>query len=107
MASGLNGQNFAFHGYLPVQDKDKQRKLRELEQVSAKTGQTQIFIETPYRNDAIFNTMKKQLRAGTSLCIALDTTAQNEYIKTMTIGEWKTAKHPSLHKRPCVFLFQA
>lgn len=107
MASGLNGQNFAFHGYLPVQDKDRNKKLRELEQASSRSGQTQIFIETPYRNEQMFEALKANLRASTNLCIALDATDQNEYIKTLTIAEWKTSQHPSLHKKPCVFLFQA
>lgn len=106
MASGLNGQNFAFNGYLPVQDKERAKKLRDLESLSAKTGQTQIFIETPYRNEKMFETIKKTLRGDTQLCMALDATAQNEYIKTLSISEWKTFKHPSFHKRPCVFLIQ-
>jgi len=106
MASGLNGQNFAFHGYLPVKDKERGKKLRELEQISSKTGQTQIFIETPYRNEQMFETLKKTLRADTKLCMALDTTNSNEYIKTLDIAEWKSYQHPSFHKKPCVFLFQ-
>lgn len=107
MASGLSGQNFAFHGYLPVQEKDRARKLRDLEQISVKTGQTQMFIETPYRNEQMIETIKKTLRANTNLCIASDTTAEKEYIRTLTVAEWKTEKHPTLHKKPCVFLFQA
>ena len=107
MASGLNGQNFAFNGYLPVQDKDRSKKLRDLEIISAKTGQTQIFIETPYRNEQMFETLKKTLRADTQLCMAVDATAEKEFIKTLAIAEWKNYTHPSFHKKPCVFLIQA
>ena len=107
MASGLNGQNFAFNGYLPVQDKDRAKKLRDLEQHSIRSGQTQMFIETPYRNEQMFETIKKTLRADTKLCIAMDTTAPNEYIKTLTVAEWKMQQHPSFHKKPIVFLISA
>lgn len=107
MASGLNGQNFAFNGYLPVSDKDRAKKLRDLEVLSSKTGQTQIFIETPYRNEQMFETIKKTMRAETKLCMAVDTTAETEFIKTLAVAEWKSFKHPSFHKRPCVFLIQA
>ena len=107
MASGLNGQNFAFNGYLPVQDKDRSKKLRDLEQHSIRSGQTQMFIETPYRNEQMFETIKKTLRADTKLCIAMDTTAPNEYIKTLTVAEWKTQQHPAFHKKPIVFLISA
>lgn len=107
MASGLNGQNFAFNGYLPVKDKERAKKLRDLEQHSVRTGQTQMFIETPYRNEQMFETLKKTLRPDTKLCMALDATAPNQYIKMMTVAEWKTHQHPSFHKKPCVFLFQA
>lgn len=107
MASGLNGQNFAFNGYLPVKDKERAKKLRDLEQHSVRTGQTQMFIETPYRNEQMFETLKKTLRPDTKLCMALDATAPNQYIKMMAVAEWKTHQHPSFHKKPCVFLFQA
>lgn len=107
MASGLNGQNFTFNGYLPVNEKELNKKLRDLEMLSTRTGQTQIFIETPYRNEQMFEHLKKTLRAETKLCMAMDTTAENEYIKTLPIAEWKTVQHPSFHKKPCVFLIQA
>lgn len=107
MASGLNGQNFAFNGYLPVKDNERAKRLRELEQISSRTGQTQMFIETPYRNEQMIETIKKTLRAGTNLCIAVDATYEKEYIKTMSVAEWKSHKHPPIHKKPCVFLFQA
>lgn len=107
MASGLNGQNFSFSGYLPVDSKDRGKKLRDLEMVSSKFKQTQMFIETPYRNEQMFETIKKTLRVDTKLCIAIDATGNAEYIKTLTVGEWKIAKHPSFHKKPCVFLIEA
>jgi 16S rRNA (cytidine1402-2'-O)-methyltransferase len=107
MASGLNGQSFAFHGYLPVGEKERTKKLRELEQIAFRTHQTQIIIETPYRNEQMFDTMRKTFRAGTRLCVALDTTANAEFIKTMTVAEWNGSPKPKMHKRPCVFLFQA
>lgn len=107
MASGLNGQNFAFNGYLPVKDTERIKKLRDLEHISTRTGQTQIFIETPYRNEQMFDSLTKTLKGSSNLCIALDATAEKEYIKTMTIAEWKASNHPPLHKKPCVFLFQA
>ena len=107
MASGLNGQNFAFHGYLPVKDKERGKKLRDLEQFSNKTKQTQMFIETPYRNEQMLEALKKTLRADTKLCLAVDTTGNSEYIKTLTIAEWKAYPHAPIHKKPCVFLFQA
>lgn len=107
MASGLNGQNFSFNGYLPVADKERSKKLRDLEINSMKTGQTQIFIETPYRNEQMFETIKKTLRANTQLCMAVDATGDTEFIKTLSVGEWNTYQSPSFHKRPCVFLIQA
>lgn len=107
MASGLNGQNFAFSGYLPVKDNERVKKLRDLEHISTRMGQTQIFIETPYRNEQMFESLTKTLKGSTNLCIALDATAENEYIKTLSVAEWKSAKRPPLHKKPCVFLFQA
>jgi 16S rRNA (cytidine1402-2'-O)-methyltransferase len=107
MASGLNGQNFSFSGYLPVQDKDRAKKLRDLEQVSLRLGQTQMFIETPYRNEQMFETLKKTLRPDTKLCLAVDATGPKEFIKMMTVNDWKTFTHPSFHKKPCVFIFEA
>lgn len=107
MASGLNGQNFAFNGYLPVKENERAKKLRELEHISAKTGQTQICIETPYRNEQLFETMKKTLRGNTQLCLAVDTTSEREFIKTRTVSEWKSSAPLHFQKQPCVFLFEA
>ena len=106
MASGLNGQSFAFNGYLPLKDPARSGKLRELEQHSAKENQTQIFIETPYRNNTLLDELLKHCKAGTRLCIAQDITGSNAYIKTKTVQEWKQNK-PELAKAPTVFLLLA
>lgn len=106
MASGLNGQSFAFNGYLPLKDPARSGKLRELEQHSAKENQTQIFIETPYRNNTLLDELLKHCKAGTRLCIAQDITGANAYIKTKTVQEWKQNK-PELAKAPTVFLLLA
>jgi 16S rRNA (cytidine1402-2'-O)-methyltransferase len=102
-ASGLNGQHFIFHGYLPVKSQQRIHKIRQIESESRKTGATQIFMETPYRNVQMFEDILKTCHAGTLLCIAVDITSTREQIKTMPISEWKTYK-PELHKRPAVFL---
>jgi 16S rRNA (cytidine1402-2'-O)-methyltransferase len=103
MASGLNGQAFTFHGYLPIEKSERNKFIKILEKDSATTGKTQIFIETPYRNrqlfEAIINICKPELR----LCIACNISSPDEFIKTMTIREWKTGI-PDLHKKPAVFL---
>jgi len=104
MASGLNGQSFCFHGYLPRQKTDLAPRLRKLEQQSATQNQTQIFIETPYRNEALLETLLSALHPATQLCISADLTLPTEYIRTKSIGEWKGERPPSLHKRPAVYL---
>lgn len=106
MASGLNGQSFAFHGYLPVKDPARSSRMRQLEQVSAQEKQTQIFIETPYRNNAILADMMKVLQPNTRLCIAYNMGAKDEFISTKTVKDWKQ-QLPELSKEPCVFLFLA
>ena len=103
MASGLNGQNFVFHGYLPVKPDERSKTLRELEQAAAKGNQTQIFIETPYRNMAMLESILKTCHPSLMLCIAADLTLETEWIRSMTVQEWKKEK-PELHKRPVVFL---
>lgn len=103
MASGLNGQSFCFHGYLPVKRTDRIRKIREIEQVAIRTGQTQLFIEAPYRNDALLSDILESCRSSTRLCIAADLTMDSEFILTTSIESWKTKK-PALHKRPVLFL---
>lgn len=106
MASGLNGQNFAFTGYLPIQQNEKKKKIRQLEMRSRKGNQSQIFMETPYRNEKILEDLLKICSPKTRLCIAADITLDTEYIKTKTIAEWK-ASHPNIHKRPTIFILQA
>lgn len=103
MASGLNGQNFAFQGYLPVKPPERQKRLRELESTSFREKQTQVFIEAPYRNMQLLNDILTTCSGGTYLCIAADITLESEYILTKTISSWKKPL-PELHKRPCIFL---
>jgi len=106
MASGMNGQNFQFVGYLPVKPPERVKTLKELEAVSQKKGQTQIFIEAPYRNNQLLKDILANCKDHTQLCIAADITGPEEYIRTRTIKEWKTAI-PELHKRPAIFLLYA
>ena len=103
MASGMNGQNFAFTGYLPIDKSDRTRALRYLESLTKKTGQTQIFMETPYRNHQLFDTIIKVCSNNTKLCIASDITLPSENIKTKTIAEWKQEKI-NINKKPAIFL---
>jgi 16S rRNA (cytidine1402-2'-O)-methyltransferase len=103
MASGLNGQNFVFHGYLPVKPDERARKLKELEAAALRFNQTQIFIETPYRNMAMLETISGSCHPSLMLCIATDVTLPTEEIHTLPVREWKN-KSPQLHKRPAVFL---
>ncbi len=104
MASGFNGQQFAFHGYLPRKKGELSRRLRQLEQAVRRHGITQIFIEAPYRNAALLRVLLHTLEAASMLCIACDLTLETEWIATRTIGQWRTAPPPPLHKRPAVFL---
>jgi 16S rRNA (cytidine1402-2'-O)-methyltransferase len=104
-ASGLNGQSFAFHGYLPVDNQGRRRTLKSLERASA-GGQTQIFMETPFRNDRMIEDILSVFLPSTKLCIAADLTLSSEYILTMTVAEWKK-NIPVLGKRPAVFLILA
>jgi len=106
MASGMNGQTFQFVGYLPIDAAERVKVLRELENESAKKQCTQIFIETPYRNNQLTESICKTLKPTTHFCIAADITGINEYIKTKTIAEWKN-KLPDIHKRPAIFLLYA
>lgn len=103
MASGLNGQNFAFVGYLPVKPNERVREITTLEKRIKNNRQTQIFIETPYRNNQIINDLLKTCSPTTLLCIAANITGENEFIATKTIREWKN-KVPDLHKQPVIFL---
>lgn len=103
MASGMNGQQFSFLGYLPIDNQQRIKAIRELEAESVKKNATQIFIETPYRNNQLLDALLKTCRSSTRLCIAADLTGQKEWIKTKTIGDWQKDK-PDIHKRPAIFL---
>ena len=103
MGSGFNGQHFLFHGYLPIENDQRNRKIKELENAVYRFDQTQIFIETPYRNGKMLESLTKLLKAETKICIAADLTLETEYIKTLPARLWKKEK-VELHKRPIVFL---
>lgn len=103
MGSGFNGQSFAFHGYLPIDPADRTRRLKELEARVYSENQTQLFIETPYRNHKMLEEILKTCRPQTKLCIAANITCEGEYIKTKTVKEWK-GHLPDLNKIPCIFL---
>ncbi|HEA30873.1 MAG TPA: SAM-dependent methyltransferase [Leeuwenhoekiella sp.] len=105
MGSGLNGQNFAFNGYLPIEKQERRREIKRLERLSAEFKQAQSFIETPYRNDKMFEELCKTLHDNTHLCVACDISLPSEYIITQPIAEWKQ-KTPNLHKRPAIFIVQ-
>jgi len=107
MASGLQGQRFAFHGYAPVKPAERDARLRAWESASHKQGQTQILIETPYRNEAMFEALLRTLRDTTRLCIACSLTAEDEWIRTLTIAQWRKAPPPGLGRRPTLFLYLA
>ena len=107
MASGLNGQCFAFHGYLPIAETERNKTIAMLEIESAKRKQTQLFIETPYRNDKMFGALLTQCRPDTMLCVATDITLPSEQIQTFTIAKWKSQPVPQLNKRPSLFLLLA
>jgi 16S rRNA (cytidine1402-2'-O)-methyltransferase len=102
-ASGLNGQNFAFNGYLPVKKEARARMIRKLEEKVYREKQTQIFIETPYRNMTLLTDLCNYCKPVTRLCIAADVTGDEEFIITRTIGEWKS-NLPFIHKKPAIFL---
>jgi len=103
MASGLNGQNFAFNGYLPVRPNERTKAIAALEKKARNEQQTQIFIETPYRNNQLIEDVLKTCSGNTLFCIASNITADNEFIQTKTIQAWKN-KTPDLHKIPAIFL---
>jgi 16S rRNA (cytidine1402-2'-O)-methyltransferase len=103
MASGFNGQSFCFNGYLPKDQKDRTRKIKDLEKLAKIKQQTQLFIETPFRNAHVLEDIIKNCFSTTKLCIAIDITLQTEQIYTKTVEEWKTTKI-NLQKRPCIFL---
>lgn len=107
MGSGLSGQNFAFHGYLPVKDEERQKRLRELEKDSRLEKRTQIFIETPYRNRQMLTTLIKSCAVETRICVATDLTLATEKIATRSAGQWRQLEMPDIDRRPTVFLIQA
>jgi len=105
MASGLNGQNFAFNGYLPIDVAERKKAIKKLEKISIDQQQSQLFIETPYRNDKLLADLLKSLAQSTKLCIACDITLSTEYILTLPISAWKKTTL-DLHKRPAIFIIQ-
>lgn len=111
MASGLNGQSFAFHGYLPTDAGLRAKRIKELEERSRKEKQTQLLIETPYRNAAMLEALSTNCASSTLICVATDLTLNSECIQTQTAGEWKKSlqakRVPDFHKKPTVFLFLA
>jgi 16S rRNA (cytidine1402-2'-O)-methyltransferase len=104
MASGLNGQRFAFHGYIPIEEVERRRTITQLEAESAQRNQTQLFIETPYRNEKLLGTLLNYCQASTQLCVAANLTLPDEFILTRTIAQWKKYAPPALNKRPSLFL---
>lgn len=106
MASGMNGQQFCFVGYLPIEQQQRVQAIKELETDSRRKNCTQLFIETPYRNNQLLEVLLKTCRPGTRLCVAVDLTGENEWIKTKIVAEWKKEK-TDIHKRPAIFLILA
>ncbi|MHB1179246.1 MAG: SAM-dependent methyltransferase, partial [Daejeonella sp.] len=98
-----NGQSFTFHGYLPIDKLQRANKIKELEGLAERHSQTQLFIETPFRNNPMLEEILRSCKPETRLCIACDLTSENEFVQTKTIKDWK-AKVPELHKKPCIFL---
>ncbi len=105
MSSGMNGQNFTFNGYLPIDKNERKSTIKHLERISFERDQAQIFIETPYRNDKMFADLKAILQPNTRLCIACDITLTTEYIATKTVEEWNK-EDIDLHKRPSIYVIQ-
>jgi 16S rRNA (cytidine1402-2'-O)-methyltransferase len=106
MASGMNGQQFKFNGYLPIQNPERNKAIKELEAESSKKNCTQIFIETPYRNNQLIDALFSNCQPSTKICLAVDLTSEKEFIKTRSVAEWKKDK-PDIHKRPAIFLLYA
>lgn len=106
MASGLNGQNFCFNGYLPRETSELKRRIQKLERTSREQGLAQVFIETPYRNNKLLEELTRTLSGKTDLCVACDLTLPTEFIRTQPVSNWKD-KLPDLHKRPSIFIIQA
>ena len=105
MASGMNGQSFSFHGYLPIDKKARKQEIKFLERLSAEKDQAQIFIETPYRNNQMLQDLVQNLHPETRICVACDLTLSSEFVVTRTASDWKKSK-TDLHKRPAIFIIQ-
>ena len=105
-ASGMNGQNFSFVGYLPIEKGERKKRIRQLERRSIDEKQTQIFIETPYRNKNLIDDLLAQLLPKTRLCLAANLTMSDEFVQTYTVEDWKRSGIPNLNKIPCIFLIQ-
>lgn len=104
MASGQNGQSFAFNGYLPIKPAERARAIKNFERRALTENQSQIFIETPYRNDKLFAEMVATLGTATRLTVAVDITSPTQMIRTQSVGEWRGSAKPDLHKRPAIFI---
>lgn len=107
MGSGLNGQSFAFHGYLPIQEKQREKRIQEIERESASSSQTQIFMETPHRNTVLLDQLLQICRPSTKLCIACNLTADDQMLKTRRVLDWNNSPKPDLQKKPCLFLLSS
>jgi 16S rRNA (cytidine1402-2'-O)-methyltransferase len=107
MASGMSGQTFQFNGYLPIDGHERKKAVKELEEYSFRKKCTQIFIETPYRNNQLIADVLSTCKSETKFCIAVDITASTELIRTKTIAAWKKEQAPDIHKRPAIFLLYA
>ncbi len=107
MGSGLSGQNFAFHGYLPAKEDQRQKKIRDIEKDSRQEKRTQIFIETPYRNRQLLETLLNTCAPNTKICVATNLTLRSECIMTHTPAQWRNREAPNIDRRPTVFLLQA
>jgi len=105
MASGFNGQNFSFNGYLPIDKRERRIEIKRLERLSEEQNQSQLFIETPYRNNQMLESIISTLQPDSKLCVACDITLPTEFIKTKTANDWKKTK-VDLHKRPTLFIIQ-
>ena len=105
MASGFNGQNFAFNGYLPIDKAERKAKIKQLEKRSIQENQSQLFIETPYRNNQMLESLTTALQKNTEICVACDITLATQYIRTASAQHWKRIK-VDLHKRPTMFIIQ-
>jgi 16S rRNA (cytidine1402-2'-O)-methyltransferase len=105
MASGMNGQNFAFNGYLPIDKAARKSEIKDLERISLEKNQAQAFIETPYRNNKMLEDLTGVLHTGTRICVACDLTLSTEFVMSKTASEWRKTK-VDLHKRPTIFILQ-